>query len=248
MDSSAEIRSELREHTLEITFTRTHKRNALTLAMYEGAVAAFERAAAEDVRVVLVRGEGDHFTAGNDLADFLQHPPDGPASPVFRFLLALARCEKPVVFAVDGFAIGLGTTMLLHGDWVVATPRARLQLPFVDLGLVPEAGSTVLLPLTVGALRAQRWLLGGEPIPVVDAHAAGLVTELVDPAQLLDHARNVCAKLAAKSPEALQAGKRLTRAPWRDAVEKAMHAEADVVVHRLAQPETKARLAALLKR
>ncbi len=248
MEVSGSIHTELRERTLEITITRPEKRNALTRAMYEQLTAALTRAANDDVHVVLVRGAGDHLTAGNDLGDFLDHPPDGEDSPVFRFLLTLAAFEKPLVFAVDGFAIGIGTTMLLHGDWVVATPRARLQLPFVDLGLVPEAGSTVLLPLTVGALRAQRWLLGGEPIAVDEAHAAGLLSEVVAPDALLEHTRAVCTRLAAKPAAVMIEAKRLTRAPWRDQVLAAMRAEADVVVERLATPETRARLLALLKR
>lgn len=245
---SGTIRTELRERTLEITIARPEKRNALTHAMYEQLIAAFTRADQDDVHVVLVRGEGDHLTAGNDLGDFLDHPPEGESSPVFRFLQALVACEKPLVFAVDGFAIGLGTTMLLHGDWSLATPRARLQLPFVDLGLVPEAASTVLLPLAVGAQRAQRWLLSGEPIAIEEAHAAGLVSEIVAPEALLERSRAVCTRLAAKPPAAMRSTKQLTRAPWKAQVEAALHTEAEILLQRLAAPEARARLQALLKR
>ena len=244
---SAELRTEVRDHVLEVVLDRPAKRNAFTVAMYEGLVRAFEQAtASDDVRVLLLRGEGEHFAAGNDLFDFATNPPTDTNAPVFQFLQALATFGKPLVVAVDGAAIGLGTTLLLHADWVVATPRARLQLPFVDLGLVPEAGATVLLPLTVGRLRAQRWLLSGEPIPPAEALAAGLVTELVAPEALLEHARAVCTKLAAKPVEALRATKALTRAPWRDALTRALHEEGAVFLQRLGAADTKARLAAFL--
>lgn len=249
MSDTPELRTELRDHVLEVVLDRADKRNAFTVAMYEGLIAAFERATADDdVRVLLLRGEGDHFAAGNDLRDFLANPPKDTKAPVFGFLQALAGFSKPLVVAVDGAAIGLGTTLLLHADWVVATPRARLQLPFVDLGLVPEAGATLLLPLTVGRLRAQRWLLSGEPIPTAEAQAAGLVTELVAPEALVEHARSVCAKLAAKPVAALREAKALTKAPWREAVDRALREEAAVFLQRLGAEDTKARLAAFLSK
>lgn len=247
MSSRAELRSEVRDHVLEVVLDRPEKRNAFTEAMYRGLVRAFEDASQNDeVRVLLLRGEGEHFAAGNDLGDFLARPPTGTDAPVFEFLQALASFGKPLVVAVDGAAIGLGTTLLLHADWVVATPRARLQLPFVDLGLVPEAGATLLLPLTVGRLRAQRWLLSGEPIPTSEALAAGLVSELVAPEALLDHVRAVCTKLSKKPPEALRHTKALTRAPFREALERALREEAEVFLRRLGADDTKARFAAFL--
>lgn len=247
MTTRPELKSKLDGHVLEVSLDRADKRNALTLAMYEGLVGELQRAATDPaVRVLLLRGEGEHFAAGNDLQDFLANPPTGPDAPVFRFLQELASFPKPLVVAVDGAAIGLGTTLLLHADWVLATPRARLQLPFVDLGLVPEAAATLLLPLTVGRLRAQRWLLAGEPIPTDEALAAGLVTELVVPERLLEQARVVCTKLAAKPEAALVAAKALLRAPWREAVQQALREEADVFLQRLAAADTKARLAAFL--
>jgi len=249
MTARPELRTEVRDHVLEVVLDRPEKRNAFTVAMYEGLVQAFESASAnDDVRVLLLRGEGEHFAAGNDLGDFLARPPTGTDAPVFRFLQALASFDKPLVVAVDGAAIGLGTTLLLHADWVVATPRARLQLPFVDLGLVPEAGATLLLPLTVGRLRAQRWLLSGEAIPSAEALASGLVTELVAPETLLDHTRAVCTKLAQKPAEALRHTKALSRAPWREALERALREEADVFLARLSAPDTKARFAAFLSK
>lgn len=242
-----EIRTEAHDHTLEVVLDRAEKRNAFTVAMYEDLVAAFERAKNDpEIRVLLLRGEGDHFAAGNDLGDFLARPPTGVDAPVFKFLQALASFPKPLVVAVDGAAIGLGTTLLLHADWVLATPRARLQLPFVDLGLVPEAGATLLLPLTVGRLRAQRWLLSGEPIPTDEALAAGLVTELVAPETLVERARAVCSKLAQKPGAALVATKALTRAPQREALERALREEAEVFLQRLVADDTKARFAAFL--
>lgn len=249
MAQQPEIRIEAHDHTLEVVLDRPAKRNAFTVAMYEELVRAFERAAsADDVRVLLLRGEGEHFAAGNDLGDFLARPPTGTDAPVFRFLQALVAFPKPLVVAVDGAAIGLGTTLLLHADWVVATPRARLQLPFVDLGLVPEAGATLLLPQTVGRLRAQRWLLAGEPIPTDEALAAGLLTELCAPEQLLERARAVCINLAKKPAAALVHAKALTRAPHREALDRALRAEAEVFLERLAADDTKARFAAFLQK
>lgn len=247
MSTRPELRSEIRDQILDVVLDRAEKRNALTVAMYEGLVEAFARAEKDaNVRVLLLRGEGDHFAAGNDLKDFLARPPTGTDAPVFKFLQALASFTKPLVVAVDGAAIGLGTTLLLHADWVVATPRTRLQLPFVDLGLVPEAGATLLLPLTVGRLRAQRWLLSGEPIPTDEAHAAGLVTEIVAPELLLERARAVCTKLVQKPAEALRAAKMLTRAPWHDALQKTLREEAEVFMQRLLAEDTRTRFAAFL--
>ena len=232
-----------------LRFNRPEKRNALTVATYEALAEALGRARDDDeVRVVLFAGQPGVFTAGNDILDFAERPPAGEGSPVFRFLEALVDFPKPIVAAVDGPAIGVGTTMLAHCDLVVASARARFQLPFVNLGLVPEAASTLLLPLFVGQARASRWLLLGEPIDAPAALEAGLVSELVEPDALEARARALCEALAAKPPEALRQTKQLLRAGWRDAVHAALAREGAAFVERLRSPEAAQAFAAFLTR
>jgi len=154
------ITTETNDAVLTITFARPEKKNAFLPEMYEAVAAALRDADADDaVRAILVRGAGETFSAGNDIAGFMS----GKMDAAVRLLLQLVEQEKPIVAAVDGLAIGIGTTLLLHADYVVATARARFQLPFVNLGLTPEGGSTVLLPALVGRARASEWLLFGEP-------------------------------------------------------------------------------------
>lgn len=223
-----------------LRLARPEKKNALTVAMYaalhEALAAARDDAA---VRVVVLTGTPGTFTAGNDLADFLQNPPTGEDSAVFRFLHALVEFPKPVVVAVDGPAIGIGTTLLLHCDLVVATARARFALPFAKLALVPEAGSSFLLPLVAGYHRAAEWLLLGEPFTGEDAHRAGLVNRLVEPEALEDTAMALARALAALPPEAVQLSKRLLRDPLHDATMTTIRREAAVFVQRLQSAEAR---------
>lgn len=223
-----------------IRLARPEKKNAITEAMYAALHEALD-AAREDasVRVVLLGGAPGMFTAGNDLADFLQHPPTGEDSPVFRFLHALVEFPKPIVVAVDGAAIGIGTTLLLHCDLVVATPRASFALPFAKLALVPEAGSSFLLPLVAGYHRAAEWLLLGEPFSGEEAHRAGLVNRLVAPEALEETAMSLAQALAALPPEAVQLSKRLLRDPLHDATMGTIRREAAVFVERLKSAEAR---------
>ncbi|MGE0072909.1 MAG: enoyl-CoA hydratase-related protein, partial [Thiomonas sp.] len=143
--------TELRGGVLHVVFNRPDKKNALTLAMYEAANAAFERAASDAaVKAVLIAGEGSSFTAGNDLQDFLSNPPRGEDAPVLQFLRHLATLDKPLIAAAQGFAVGVGTTLLMHCDLVYAADDAQFVLPFVHLGLCPEAASSLLLPQIAG--------------------------------------------------------------------------------------------------
>lgn len=199
---------------LELRFNRPDKKNAITGAMYGALTAALKDASARSaVRAVLVTGEGDIFTAGNDIKDFLAMSGGGglDGAPPGRFIRALATFSKPLVAAVNGPAIGIGTTLLLHCDLVYASPAASLSVPFVDLGLVPEAGSSALLPLRVGFARAAALLLLGEPMEAEAARAAGLVNAVVPAGDLLEHARAQARKLAAKPPAALAATRVLMR-------------------------------------
>lgn len=236
-EAEEHVRIEHGEVTV-LAFDRPKKKNAITAAMYTAFADALNAAAADDaVRVVLFVGSGGNFTAGNDLADFLQNPPAGEDSPVFRMLDALRTFPKPLVAAVDGFAIGLGTTMLLHCDLVYASQRARFQMPFVNLGLTPEGGSSYLLPRLVGVARASEWLFFGEPFSADDALRGGLINAVVAADGLEEHARSRCAALAKKPPAALRAAKALLRAPQRQALHDAMAREGDEFVARLSSPE-----------
>src|SRR5471032_2714598 len=177
---------------LTIEFNRPERKNAITSAMYQSMADAIndgEQDAA--VRAILIVGKPEIFTAGNDLEDFMKtsRPADGAGieeRAVFRFMMALSGATKPVVAAVAGAAVGIGTTMLLHCDLVYAAPNTRLQLPFVNLGLVPEAASSLLLPALIGYQRAAELLLLGEPFTAQRAKEIGLVTEVVPEDQLFD--------------------------------------------------------------
>lgn len=196
----------------EIRFDRAEKKNAITSAMYAAMRDALLAADADDaVRVVLFTAAGDSFTAGNDLADFMA-PRSGTAEmPVHGFLHALLTATKPLVAAVRGNAVGVGTTMLLHCDLVVVAPDARLQVPFVNLGLVPEAASSLLLPRVVGHARASAMVLLGEVLDAEAALAAGLVNRIVPADELDGHARAIAATIAAKAPTAVRLAKALLK-------------------------------------
>ena len=197
---------------LTIRFDRAEKKNAITVAMYQAMADALVEAEGDDtVKVVLFTAAGDTFTAGNDLGDFMQKPPVGADSPVMKFLAAISSATKPVVAAVDGNAVGVGLTMLLHCDLVYASDRATLRTPFVDLGLVPEAASSLLLPRVIGHQRAAQMLLLCDAIHAPEAHALGLVNQVVAPSELEAVARKACERLAAKPPRALKLTKALLR-------------------------------------
>ena len=221
---------------LSLALDRTDKKNALTRAMYARLADALEQAAEDaDVRAVVLSGRGGVFTGGNDLGDFMMDPPTGPDSPTFRFLRAASGFPKPLVAAVTGPAIGIGTTILLHCDLAYAAPDALFKMPFVDLGLVPEAASSLLLPRMAGTARASELLLFGEAFSAETAREAGLVNEVVeDPvARALERA----AVLAAKPPQAVRQSKALMRRETADAVGETMAYEGSLFIERLSSPE-----------
>jgi enoyl-CoA hydratase/carnithine racemase len=231
------ITTDLRSGVLHVTLARPEKKNALTLAMYDGLTEALARAAEPDVRGVLLAGAEGVFTAGNDLSDFVMNPPGGEDSPVFRFLRALTAFEKPIVAAVAGPAVGIGTTALLHCDLVYAAPSARFALPFVNLGLCPEAASSYVLPLTVGLQKASEWLLFGEPFGAEEALQAGLVNAVLPEDELLAHASARAEALASKPPASVRLTKHFLRAGHADAVRRTMEAEAEAFLGRLQSEE-----------
>ena len=195
---------------LEIHIDRPDKKNALTAAMYDSMTAALSDASARsDIGAVLIAGKGDAFCAGNDLKDFTQGPQGGAAA--FAFIRAIAGFDKPLIAAVQGLAVGVGTTMLFHCDLVYAASDARFIMPFVNLGIVPEAGSSLLAPATLGYAKAAAMLLLGEPMDAQTADRSGLVTAVIPTEELLGHARAKAATLMQKPPKALAATRLLLK-------------------------------------
>ena len=197
---------------LEARLNRPEKKNALTGAMYDGISEILEQASSSNsIRAVLLAAAGSTFTAGNDLAEFMSMSGDLAVSPQGRFVRAITGATKPIVAAVQGRAVGIGTTMLLHCDLVYATPDVKLSTPFVEMGLVPEAGSTLLFPARLGLQRASALLLLGETLDAEAAVAAGLVNAIVPADQLHACALEKAQALASKAPEAFAVARRLMR-------------------------------------
>jgi enoyl-CoA hydratase/carnithine racemase len=238
---SEHIQTERRGAVLHLRLDRPEKKNALTLEMYT-ALAEALRGAEEDpeVRAVLFSGAGDAFKGGNDLRDFLERPPTDETSPVLRFLDALVGSTRPLVAAVHGLAVGIGTTLLLHCDLVYAARGARFHLPFVQLGLVPEAGSSLLLPRRIGGARAAEMLLLGEPMEAEEALAAGLVSRVFPEEELMEQAFARAERLATQPPEALRATRTLLRQEDRSALPERMRQEGALFLERLRSEETRA--------
>jgi len=235
---SPHIVTELADRVLRVELARPEKKNALTPGMYQALSAALARAESDGaVRAVLIHGRPDCFCAGNDLGDFLQRPSQAGEPPAIAFLTAIAAMRKPVVAAVGGPAVGIGTTMLLHCDFVYAAPNTRFQLPFVPLGIVPEAASSLLLPMLAGYQRAAELLLLGKPFDADKAFAAGIVTEIVPEATLLEHARGVGRALAALPPASLRLTKELMKRHLAPAVAERMEIEGRLFHERLSSPE-----------
>jgi enoyl-CoA hydratase/carnithine racemase len=223
---------------LRITLNQPKRKNALTLAMYTAMANALVEAEGDStVRVVLISGAGGSFTSGNDLMDFMKSPPTGEDSPVARFLTALASFTKPVVAAVAGPAIGVGTTMLLHCDFVLADGTAMFRLPFVNLALVPEAGSSLLLPGLVGHRVASELMLLGDAFDASAATSYGIVNRVVAADELDAEAMKIAGRLAAQPPAALRKTKALLKQPVAGAVREAMQREGAIFRERLASPE-----------
>lgn len=236
--SSMHIQLQENEGILEITISRPERKNAFTAEMYAAFAEALRTAGTkESVKVVLLTGAGGNYSTGNDLQDFLQAPPTGEKDPVFRFLREIAQFPKPLIAAVDGFAVGVGMTMLLHCDLVYATPSAKFQLPFTNLGLVPEAGSSYLLPLLVGHLKASELCLLGDAIDGQTALGLGVVNELVASELLLDHARSKARIIAQKPSFAIQQTKALLKGTQAKPLIEQMIKEETLFIKLLKSPE-----------
>lgn len=222
--------------TLEIA--RPEKKNAITQDMYQQLADALRAAdAAADVRAVLITGQPGIFTSGNDLEDFMGRPPRGEDAPVFQFMHALLDCSKPVVAAVTGAAIGIGTTLLLHCDLVYVADDARLAMPFVGLGLVPEFASSLVVPQLMGNRRAAEKLLLGDPFTGEQAVECGIANAVLAGSEVVNHARRVAERFNNLAPGAVRDSKRLIRDPQREAVKAAIAREAELFSARLRSPE-----------
>lgn len=232
---------------LAITLARPMQRNALTVAMYAALADAVESAAGDPaIRVITIQGEGEDFTAGNDLYDFLADMPAPGTTdiPVWRFLRAMARNQVPIVAAVHGNAVGIGTTMLFHCDLVVAEEDSRFVMPFVDLGLVPEAASSLIMPRLAGRRLAARHILLGEPFGARQAAEFGLVSHVAAKGELASTLAKVVARLLAKPAEALRQTQALLRREATDEILQRMELENGHFAERLASDEVKQAIAA----
>jgi enoyl-CoA hydratase/carnithine racemase len=229
--------------TIEIA--RPEKKNALTVAMYQAMTDALKAAKADNaVRAVLITGQPGIFTSGNDIEDFMTRGTGtgGPGSeaaesPVFQFMRALLECDKPVVAAVTGAAIGIGTTLLLHCDFVYVSDEARLAMPFVALGLVPEFASSLVVPQLMGHRRAAEKLLLGDPFTPEQAVDCGIANAVLPAGEVVNHARRVAERFNALPPGAVREAKQLMRGPQTEALLKTIATEGAIFARRLKSPE-----------
>ena len=234
---------------LRVQLNRPTKRNAMTSAMYVALARIFNQVANdENIQVVLWHGAGESFCAGNDIEDFLKNPPGPGESPQARLMGALIDFDKPLIAAVQGAAIGGGTTMLLHCDFVYAGESAKFQLPFINLALVPEFGSSAILPATIGHLRAAELILLGSPIDARRALELELVTQILPDRDLLTTATAIATKLAAKPTGALKASKRLLKQSSRETIKAAMKAENEEFSVQVRSLDAKEALTAFLEK
>lgn len=234
---------------LAIEFNRPGKKNAITAAMYQSMADALKDAEADSaVRAILISGKADVFTAGNDLEDFMRNPPTGADSPVTQFMWQISHASKPIVAAVAGNAVGIGTTLLLHCDLVYAADNARFALSFVQLGLCPELSSSLLLPKLAGHQQAAEKLLLGEPFGADEAHRMGLVSRVLPADQLLQFAQDQAAKLVALPATSIRVTKSLMKSNYRAEMEAQMAAESRHFGAMLKAPEAREAFAAFFEK
>ncbi|WP_077034583.1 enoyl-CoA hydratase [Pelomonas sp. KK5] len=234
------IKTAIVDGVATIEIARPEKKNALTQEMYLAMADAINAAGADgQVRAILITGQPGIFTSGNDIDNFMNSPRSGLDAPVFQFMEALIGCDKPVVAAVTGAAIGIGTTMLLHCDFVYVADDARLAMPFVGLGLVPEFASSVIVPQLMGSRRAAEKLLLGDPFTGEQAVECGIANAVLPAGEVLNHARRVAERFNNLAPGAVRDSKRLMKEPLRAQLRETYKAEAAVFGDRLRKPEAK---------
>ncbi len=245
----SEILTHIDAGVMTLTLNRVDKKNSLTAAMYAALALAIHDASTNDeVRVLVIQGHETIFSAGNDIADFLNNPPSTEDAPVFQFLRGISTLGKPIVAAVAGPAVGIGTTMLFHCDLVYAGDNAAFAMPFVNLGLVPEAGASLLAPKLMGYHRAAEVLLLGEPFKVEAAMEMGLVSRIVPPSEVNALAQQQARKLATKPLSSLIETKRLMRMGQASQVAKQMSEEATVFGRMLSEPAAREAFTAFMEK
>jgi enoyl-CoA hydratase/carnithine racemase len=246
---SEHIRYAIENGVAHIVFARADKKNAIINEMWQRLVEVVNQAERdEQVRVLLFYGDGGHFSAGYDLSDFLHRPPLAADSPVFQFLTALSTISKPVVVAVEGVAVGIGTTLLLHADFAYGADTARFQLPFVNLGLCPEAASSLLLPQLCGQRKAAELLMLGQPFDANTAYECGLLNQVLPASAVLSTALATAQQLTQKPPAALRVTKALLKQANRQAIAVALDNEAQSFARLLQSAEAKEAFAAFLEK
>jgi enoyl-CoA hydratase/carnithine racemase len=232
----SEVLKSLDEQVLTLTLNRVAKQNAITRDMYQLLADALKEANGDfGIRVVVITHEGEHFTAGNDIFDFLNNPPHEPGSPVWNFLQEIHNFTKPLLAAVSGNAIGIGTTMLLHCDITIASETTKFSMPFVNLGLVPEAGATLLFPRLVGYQKAAQILLTGEPFSAEQAVEMGLIAGVAENPK--DEIKKIALKLASQPPNAILQTKALLKSDLHEKVKVVMQAEGELFLRALESDE-----------
>jgi enoyl-CoA hydratase/carnithine racemase len=245
---SSFVVTEEKNGVLVMIINRADKKNALTQEMYTALADGIERVEAEpSLRAVLITGVDGSFTSGNDLNDFLNQPPQGEESPVHRFLRKIATTKVPLVAAVNGVAVGVGVTMLLHCDLVYAAKSAKLMLPFVNLALVPEAASSLILPRIAGYQKAAELLMLGDPFTPEQGFDAGFINAVCEDEDLLAHATAKAEALAAKPPESLRLTKSLLKGDLSD-VSTRMSEEGKIFGERLASGEAREAMTAVMEK
>src|SRR5216684_512943 len=244
-----EIITERSDGILRVELNRPSRKNAMTSGMYVHLADVFNDAARDaSIRVVLWHGAGDSFCAGNDIEDFLENPPGPGESPQARLMNALIDFDKPLIAAVHGAAIGGGTTMLTHCDFVYAGGSAKFQMPFINLAVVPEFGSSCSVPARIGHIRAAELILLGLPFDAKRAADLGFVTQVVPDQTLLATATEAARELATKPAGALQASKRLMKRPFREQIRAALKAENEEFSAQVRSEDAKEALSAFLQK
>ncbi len=243
------VLTEFADGVMTISLNRPDKKNALSQVMYVDLAAAIAKAETDNsVRCVLLKGTDDCFCSGNDIGDFLSAPISDEDAPVIRFMLGLANCSKPVVVAMNGPAIGVGSTLLMHADLVYAGASTRFQFPFVNIGICPEFASTYLLPRMIGHVQAAELLLLGEPFTAEQALNARLINAVLPDGEVLAHARKQALKLAQKPPAALRTSKMLLKTWRKDFLREVIVKEAQHFGPMLHEPEAKEALTAFMEK
>lgn len=247
--SAEHIVTEVRDRILTIRLNRADKKNAISSAMYKAMAEAMAAGNADpDVRVILFTGTDGCFCSGNDLADFLNSPADAGGGIVARFMQSVVDTGKPVVAAVSGPAVGIGTTLLLHCDLIYAAEKTRFQMPFVNIGICPEFASSLMMPVIMGHPRAAELILLGEPFTAAKAREYGLINEVLPEAEVEAHARAQALKLAAQPPNAMRTAKALLKRWTREQVKEVIGVEVDHFVPMLTQPEAREALGAFMEK